>query len=202
MWGGMDDDNMYGEQLSNTDDPNCPTADPCDDWLYGGFGADALFGGPGNDSLNGDITFPLNLFIFVENAIPTEWLELEEPLPEFGDDRIHGNHGNDYLKDPGNTSTTPVGDQMWGGEGNDVIIGGENNDHLLGGPGDDEIWGRGGVDSIQGDDLPHTGGNDKLYGGAERDFLSVGDLMLGGEGGARCRGDDNQFEIDCDDAKK
>ena len=169
-------------------------ADPCRDWLFGGFGDDFLFGGPDNDSINGDIVPPQ----FMNNTgpntpYPPDWikyLDLYEgskqiqkgdPLPEFGSDILHGNWGNDWMYDPGSTAGIQK-NNFYGEEGDDVLIGGENTDFIWGGPGDDEAWGNAGEgDQLYGDDYGDPNDNyDKLYGGEGKDFLSVADVMLGG----------------------
>lgn len=80
-------------------------------------------------------------------------------------------------------------DDLFGGDGNDVIYGIGGHDLLAGGNGDDELYGNSGNDEIYGNDgtdkLEGHSGNDKLYGGNGTDDLNggSGDDQLWGGGG-------------------
>jgi hypothetical protein len=115
LFGGLGTDDLYGDDFIGNDEQTCPIVmgaeynpDPCRDWLFGGFGDDFLFGGPDNDSINGDI-WPLNLIKMPppNQYYPDEWIELKDQggsLPEFGSDILHGNWGNGWMYDPGSTA--------------------------------------------------------------------------------------------------
>ena len=80
-------------------------------------------------------------------------------------------------------------DQLYGGDGNDVIYGIGGDDYITGGDGHDELNGNSGHDEIwgnQGDDkLNGQSGSDLLYGGSGSDELvgGSGDDILHGGGG-------------------
>lgn len=117
-----------------------------------------------------------------------------------GDDRIYGD-GIRYDGNPGFGAPENGGDsidELYGGEGNDLIIGGdddviiqgdagsdvinsgEGNDSLFGGADNDTIKGGAGTDTLHGD-----GGEDRLFGGADNDTLEGGsedDELAGGSG--------------------
>ncbi len=212
LFGGQGDDKIYGDYLEGTEEKDCPTdvignapPEPCRDWIYGGFGNDSLFGGPDNDSIDGDI-IPIE-WINKDAAnqyYPDEWFALKQqgsPIPPFGNDLIHGNQGNDWLRDPGSDG---LPNNIWGQEGDDIIIGGEDIDYVYGGLGNDEAWGRGGNDQMHGDENGDPEDNfDKLYGGEGFDILSIADLKIGGPNPPdhpdRCVDNAPQFEVICDD---
>ena len=161
------------------------------------------FGGPGVDVINGDITLPDHMIgDNPENFYPVEWIAFKqqsEPLPNFGNDNLHGGFGDDYLIDPGSDAGGPIRNQLFGESGNDILIGGQNLDYIYGGPDDDILWGRAGVDTLRGGDKGDLVGYDLLFGGDGDDSLSVGDWQIGGAGKDVCKGDQIQFKIDCDD---
>ena len=74
----------------------------------------------------------------------------------------NGGGGNDTLD--AQNSTGP--NDLFGGDGNDVVIGGSLDDHLDGGLGNDRLFGQAGDDTITG-----GAGNDSLVGGAGTDRL-------------------------------
>lgn len=83
----------------------------------------------------------------------------------------------------------PDDDRIDGGGGNDTIVGGGGNDLLAGGSGDDRLEGGSGNDRLDGgsgDDALFGGdGQDVLHGGAGHDLLDGGagaDTMIGGSG--------------------
>ncbi|HEY7115220.1 MAG TPA: PKD domain-containing protein [Tepidisphaeraceae bacterium] len=120
---------------------------------------------------------------------------------------IYGTGGNDFIR-VDDSVTQPV--EVFGGNGNDVIVGGKNDatlhgeggcDHLFGGAGHNLLDGGDGNDFLHvgernhnsatllggaGDDvLIGGGGNDLLDGGAGHDHLNGrggGDTLLGGTG--------------------
>jgi Ca2+-binding RTX toxin-like protein len=74
-----------------------------------------------------------------------------------------------------------IGDQFFGGDGNDTVISGSGNDTIQGGTGNDSINGAGGNDSIQG-----GFGTDSINGGAGNDTIAVleGEFIDHVDGGA------------------
>jgi len=62
-----------------------------------------------------------------------------------------------------------LGDELHGGNGDDLLVGGAGNDAISGYAGVDQLWGLGGNDTLNGGD-----GNDALIGGAGIDSLSGG----------------------------
>lgn len=123
------------------------------DVLIGEAGADHLDGGAGDDELHGD-----------GGAVASEE----------GSDHLDGGAGNDYLRGYGG------GDELFGGEGVDVLLGEAGDDHLEGGADADELWAGEGADLLFGGD-----GADALYGDAGDDYLDgeAGDDILAGGGG-------------------
>ncbi len=99
---------------------------------------------------------------------------------------IYGLGGNDTLT---GGSKSILGDELYGGDGNDLLYGldgtdqlwgGDDNDTLYGGKGRDRLWGEDGDDILSGGE-----DNDNLYGGAGNDHLNGGtgqDAMGGGQG--------------------
>jgi Ca2+-binding RTX toxin-like protein len=81
-----------------------------------------------------------------------------------------GGAGNDTL----DSSATNVRVQLFGGDGNDVLLGGSNGDILSGGVGDDKLTGNAGLDILSGD-----AGNDTLDDGVKDGKL---DVISGGAG--------------------
>lgn len=84
----------------------------------------------------------------------------------------------------------PDDDLIDGGGGDDTISGGDGDDTLAGGAGDDTVAGGGGDDQLAGgsgdDSLEGGDGLDDLAGGSGDDLLDGGagdDLMTGGQGG-------------------
>lgn len=129
--------------------------------VFAGAGNDRIFGGAGDDLLNGGE----------------------------GNDRIHGRDGNDTI-DGGNGRNRLFGhrgndhliggaqrDVAMGGSGDDVIDLGAGNDVANGGSGNDILLGRAGNDRLRS-----GSGNDSLFGGAGRDrlFSSQGSSYLSG----------------------
>lgn len=113
------------------------------DILIGGEGEDTLYGGNGNDVLiAGDISVPIGTL-----------------------EQLHNKRGNitslqQYETKYGGTN------QLYGGEGDDLLIGDKGNDYLSGGSGHDYIYGGDGNDI-----LVAGSGTDYLYGGSGNDVL-------------------------------
>jgi Ca2+-binding RTX toxin-like protein len=136
------------------------------DAVRGGSGADVLtenapgrtlFGGPGNDRLNGASD------MFGEAGADT-LIHLAGGESAF----LHGGDGADRLIDQANVKSSLDGDA-----GPDRISGGAGDDTLFGGAGDDRLLGGSGNEFISGDD-----GNDVISGGLGNDGT------IGGNGDA------------------
>jgi len=172
------------------------------DMLVGQGQSDTLFGGEGDDFLDGDETDLTNT-----------------PAANHGDDYLDGGSGNDTLMGNAGNDMLFGGagvDSLWGdnsagqlpgqyhgqdtlsGEaGNDQLVGGGNDDVLLGGADDDTLFGDDdpatldgqyhGVDLLDGEDgddqLVGGGKDDTLFGGAGSDTL-FGDASSPGLSGA------------------
>ena len=132
------------------------------DTMFGGDGDDFLNGGNGNDRLYGDDGVDV-LF---------GWR---------GDDMLDGGGDDDVLYgdsfgllaaefDGHDTLLGGAGsDTLWGEGGNDWLEGGDGDDRLDGGSGDDVLDGGSGDDKLVG-----GAGNDVLYGGPGQDHLEGG----------------------------
>ncbi len=96
---------------------------------------------------------------------------------------IYGLGGNDYLT---GGSRSYLGDDLFGGDGNDTLYGLDGNDKLWGGNDRDSLFGGNGRDQLRGED-----GNDFLSGGDGNDILEGGngwDVIDGGAGNDILRG--------------
>ena len=109
--------------------------------------------------------------------------------------RAHGNAGNDVIQGgpradavrggDGNDVLRPHGgrDLVMGNAGDDLAVGGPGGDLIFGGPGDDSLFGRTGDDVIRGatgeDIVIDLHGTDRLYGGADPDYLNTKDGVTG-----------------------
>lgn len=117
-------------------------ANPDNQVITGGEGADSLTGGGGNDLISG-----LSGNDTLDGGAGNDTL-----LGGSGNDTLDGGSGNDWLA---------------GGNGNDLLIGGEGNDTMAGDAGDDMLIGGDGIDLMCGGD-----GDDTLDGGAGADILT------------------------------
>lgn len=110
---------------------------------YGWFGNNIIYGGDGDDTIDGAADY------FNEGDI-------------HGNNQLYGGKGNDHISG-GNGK-----DYLEGGEGNDILYGDENDDILYGGTGDDDLFGGKGDDTYiyklgDGNDyIDDEGGNDKI----------------------------------------
>jgi Ca2+-binding RTX toxin-like protein len=107
---------------------------------------------------------------------------------------INGTGGNDVIR-VGENVTQPV--EVFGGDGNDVIVGGMNDATLHGGGGNDLLFGGDGrnlLDGGDGNDLLEVPGNNRnaatLLGGRGND------LLFGGKGNDRLEGGDGNDVLD------
>jgi Ca2+-binding RTX toxin-like protein len=103
------------------------------DWLYGGDGADTIWGHEGNDRIYSgegiDVVWggPGNDIIYLAGDSNTV-------SAEDGNDVVHGGPGTDYVHGGDGD------DVLYGHEGNDVLCGGDGNDTLEGGSQNDKLW--------------------------------------------------------------
>ncbi|UQZ88322.1 hypothetical protein C4J81_03510 [Deltaproteobacteria bacterium Smac51] len=140
-------------------------------------------GGDGNDSMNPPLFYPVNLFGGAGNDTINGTNSHDILHGEAGDDRLYGRAGNDtlYGDDGDDTLLGDAGeDRLYGGEGNDTLHGGADNDYLHGENGNDTLNGDAGDDYLNG-----GAGDDKLYGGTGNDVLDGGagdDYLEGGAG--------------------
>lgn len=194
-----------------------------DDSIWGGTGNDTLQGGIGRDFLNGGIGNDVASYAEATEDLIIDMIAMEISSPRvrddyfdgiegfisgFGDDRIIGDSGNNFLqsRDGNDTSYGGLGDdtliggsgrdQLSGGDGNDIIYGGDGYDtrirhivddaisdsgnNLNGGDGNDLLRGMGGVDQLNG-----GAGDDSMYGADGDDFVFGGDgndFAWGGSG--------------------
>ena len=113
------------------------------------------------------------------------------PLPADTGDQIHGGNGDDlvYGGDGDDTISGDAGnDRVFGEADNDTLTGGDGHDQLDGGDGSDLVSGDEGNDSIEGGT-----GNDTLNGNAGEDDIEGGegdDLINGGLGNDTLNGKD------------
>jgi len=127
-----------------------------------------LFGGDGNDRLNG----------------------------QAGNDKIDGGTGNDTISGGQGLDTIDGGDGgdvIFGGADNDVLRGGGGDDLMFGGAGLNRVFGEAGNDTLVSASLAAAYGTtgDQLYGGDGNDLLRGGagnDNLFGGAGNNRLFG--------------
>jgi Ca2+-binding RTX toxin-like protein len=160
------------------------------DWLYGGAGNDTLDGGSaghnvlggglGADTLIGGGTDNTASYINATTAIVASLAKPSINTGEAAGDvyiniqNLEGSAFNDSLTGDINNNT------LSGGAGNDTLNGGAGDDNLSGLDGDDSLYGSTGYDILNGysgdDYLSGDTGNDMLFGGYGNDTL------IGGEG--------------------
>ncbi|MBD3886686.1 hypothetical protein IFO70_34070 [Phormidium tenue FACHB-886] len=133
------------------------------DALYGGAGNDTLRGGAGNDRLFGNMGGRFVVFGGSNESLGSN--STVKP----GSDRLDGGDGDDEL-------LSGLGDSILrGDDGNDQLLALRGNDLLDGGDGDDRLRGGAGVDILLGgrsrDRLVGGSGNDVLNGGAGVDLF-------------------------------
>lgn len=139
------------------------------DQIYGGGGADRLFGGSSRTIVYGGA----------------------------GRDEIDGGSGNDFLRGEDGNDVIRGGeghDRVFGDAGSDVLSGGNGHDKIFGGWGNDTIYGNAGDDTIRGgggaDVLNGSAGHDRIFGEAGDDTIwadglwapSGNDYVEGGRG--------------------
>ncbi len=135
------------------DDGDTIFGGPGNDFINGNAGLDYLDGGPGNDTIYGG----QNAGAWTAGKTRTTTIHLRE-----GYDTLKGGPGDDFLN--GNMGT----DILYGGPGNDLMRGGQDEDVLYGEEGDDTLWG-----DLEGD---------TLVGGPGADHIITGNDTAAGDG--------------------
>jgi Ca2+-binding RTX toxin-like protein len=183
IWGGAGRDTLRGGSAADTIfgyDNFTGSGPDDDDWIDGRAGADAIFGGPEDDTVS------------YESRSTAVSVSLDDVANDggFGEgdnvrsdvEVIRGTSAGDTLTGNGATN------YLWGFDGFDDLSGlggddrihaGATNDHVEGGDGRDELMGETGADTVLG-----GAGDDELNGGADDDGLSGGpgaDNISGGE---------------------
>jgi Ca2+-binding RTX toxin-like protein len=161
--------------------------------LYGGAGDDSLNGGPGAD--------------VVEGGDGRDGLSGGR-----GKDIVLGGAGNDTLSD-GDTDADRVeggsgDDSLYGGDASDTLKGGSGDDDLIGGDGNDVLDGGAGDDTLAGgrgdDELDAGPGDDDVDGGRGADRIDTADAqaehtLTCGQGADRLIADgDDPINVDCE----
>ncbi|GAB4524933.1 MAG: hypothetical protein Tsb0014_03800 [Pleurocapsa sp.] len=150
--------------------------------INGDAGNNNLFGGDGDDIINGEAGFDtLNgglgndqLFGGADDDVLKGGDGLDTLNGESGNDKLFGGNDDDVLKDGDGFDT------LNGESGNDTLNSGAGNDKLFGGNDDDYLDAGDGLDTLKGEL-----GNDELFGGNDDDILRGGDGLdtLNGESG-------------------
>ena len=118
-------------------------------WVLADAGRDTVFGGAGDDFVNGAQNRDT-----VWGGAGNDWLRTGK-----GRDELHGGDGDDKLVG------TYRADVMDGGAGNDQVSGGSGNDTLTGGPGADVVsCGSGGADDAFVDAADRVSGCESVSG--------------------------------------
>jgi len=150
------------------EDPEVPLIEDPDSVIAGTEGEDNLFGGPGNELIEGfagdDRLNGVGGSDTLEGGDGRDVLlggEGDDFLDgEAGDDVLRGGGGNDVLTDLGGANL------LDGGAGNDLVTSGDGDDFLIGRGGQDVLDGGAGRDSLRGQEDADT-----LIGGTGRDIL-------------------------------
>jgi Ca2+-binding RTX toxin-like protein len=183
------DNNLTGNAGNNT-----LSGDSGNDTIDGGVGNDVIDGGMGADVMKGglgDDLFYVNdaADVVLEDAnggidkvITTVATYAKPANVEFIEYVGTGNFSVNFST---NGNSSPTGNQVVSGVGNDRIVGGAGNDNFSSGAGNDTLSGGGGDDTLDGgagdDTLDGDMGNDTLDGGTGIDTLLGGlgnDLYL------------------------
>ena len=128
------------------------------DILIGGSGQDTLRGGAGDDILIGDsVNYTIDQLKAIRTMVENDPASLN--MADFDNQTYEFDYYKKY-----------DADELFGGDGNDILIGGANGDWLDGGNGNDYLYGGIGDDGLNGDK-----GNDYLNGGTGDDGLAGGE---------------------------
>jgi len=173
-------------QLPTSDGSGAFVSD--DDILYGGDGADVIYGIGGDDIIFGGR----------ENDELYGNSGSDSLFGSSGSDILEGHSGNDFLSGGSDSDVLRGGsgnDRLMGDSGDDTLSGGSGLDFLYGGSGNDVVTGNSGDDQIFGengnDTLNGNSGDDRMSGGNGSDVLnghSGNDRLNGGSGGDRLIG--------------
>lgn len=150
------------------------------DVIDGGVGADRMKGGLGDDLFYVDDAADVVLEDInggIDKVITTVATYAKPANVEFIE---YVGTGNFSVNFSGNGNSSPTGNQVVSGVGNDRIIGGAGNDNFSSGAGNDTLDGGAGDDMLDG-----GAGDDTLDGGTGNDTLDGGtgiDTLLGGLG--------------------
>ncbi|MGC4030614.1 MAG: calcium-binding protein [Tepidisphaeraceae bacterium] len=185
--------------------------------VYARAGANTVFGGSGDDSIDGGSGGTITITdedgnettAYVGNAIQARagddyvygGADADTIFGGGGDDRLLGGPGRNLVYGENGNDTLIAGnrgDGLIGGSGNDSLRGGDGGDYLEGNNGDDTLDGGDGNDRINGGN-----GNDEMYGGLGADVMNGGrgsdslygndgrDTLYGGQGADLLRGGGN-----------
>jgi RTX calcium-binding nonapeptide repeat (4 copies) len=153
-----------------------PWGDPNSYLALGDGGADrqAVLGGAPcfTDTNYGAVLCPLDRPLLVEGSEGNDRLSVYDDDTDAVPITMHGNGGNDEIKDAfgGN-----AGRVLTGGPGNDIVLGYHGNDTIDGGDGNDEVDGHDGNDQVRG-----GAGDDVMWG--DHYYGPGADLLDGGPG--------------------
>lgn len=180
----------YSDDITGDDGPNVlnggdvragffgPSYPPggVSDTLRGGGGDDELDGGSGDDSISGDAGADR-----ISDGLGRDSIDAGA-----GDDVVSTAFACDERSDDDRCAPPQeayLGDEVTGGEGNDVLTGGLGDDVLAGAGGWDFLLGGDGADDLRGGDDPDTlrggDGHDSLDGEAGPDTADFGDARSG-----------------------
>jgi Ca2+-binding RTX toxin-like protein len=139
--------------------------------VFGGAGNDTINGSHGGDEILGDAG---DDFIIASGGNDKVFAGDGNDIisGSGGRDTLYGNAGNDSIKGGGHVDYIygdDGADTLRGEAGDDHIQGNANPDRIRGGDGADHLYGAGGRDIIAGEN-----GNDTLYGSAGSDVLAGG----------------------------
>lgn len=144
--------------------------DDGDDIIYGGAGNDNIWGGAGADQIDGG-TGTDTLRYTDDNTGMTINLTTGVGSGGYAQGDTYTNIENVFAGNGDDIITGDAGrNTIRGYGGNDIIHGGDDKDNIDGGKGDDILYGGASDDTLNGDD-----GNDILYGGDGIDTLTGGD---------------------------
>lgn len=181
----------HNDRLFGNNAANYFAAEDGEDRVYGGGGNDTMDGGAGgNDFLNyffssDAVTFSLanqGAFQFVSASQDTDYaINFENLLGSSNGDNLDGDGNANVIQGYAGA------DNIDGAGGDDYLNGGGWNDTVLGGDGEDTVLGDSGNDLLGGgnddDNLAGGAGDDSIYGGAGADRINGGtgaDMLYGG----------------------
>lgn len=146
--------------------------------------AATVFGGQGNDVINGDSS-SRSMLLF--GNLGDDIISIGGNGLDYNNSTIYGGQGNDQINAIGSNASHMLygdigNDVLIGGNGNDTLFGGNDADTLNGGAGNDLLFGNQGTDVITA-----SAGNDTVFGGQDADTINYGgaagvQLLLGNLG--------------------